>query len=81
MSTNINDRFFLEEIHKHITDYYDTLDLQDLDAAHTKIRDWLSEMVKELPLTEEDRQHILKTEYQDMPYFFESEKELLNSLE
>lgn len=67
----LSDRFFLEEIvykiYKEENDHYETL-----------TRDFLDEYVRNTPLTEFEREKYIKEVlgFEDMDYYFKSEKEL-----
>jgi|LakMenE18May11ns_1017448.scaffolds.fasta_scaffold9469035_1 hypothetical protein len=67
----LNDRFFLEEIVYGIEKKED-------DKVFTLTRDFLSEYVSNLPLTEFERENYIKDVlgHSDLDYYFKSEKEL-----
>lgn len=73
LQNNLDDRFFLEEIVKRIKDNQD-------EYYFVLTRDWLWEMVRENPLTEEQRLERLKNSGWDDDFiesaYFGSEKEL-----
>jgi len=73
----MKDRFFLEEIVFRLSN-------NDYEYVRQLSHDWLKEMIKNNPLTEEERAKFLKdvigADEAFFPYF-NSEKELLNKLQ
>lgn len=67
----LKDRFFLEEIVYKIMQ-------KDDDHYETLTRDFLSEYVNNLPLTEFERDHYIKNVlgFEEMDYYFKSESDL-----
>lgn len=67
----LNDRFFLEEIVYKIS-------TEEHDHYQTLTRDFLSEYVNNLPLTELERDNYIKNVmgFDHMDYYFKSEKQL-----
>lgn len=73
----IGDRFFLEEIVHRIKN-------DDQEYFHTLSKDWLKEMIQELPITEEERSEYLEKQGMDQSFiesaYFKSEEAMAEYL-
>lgn len=71
----LNDRFFLEEIIYRLSK-------GDFDYVETLLKDWMKEMVKKFPLSEEEREAVFNNMFDpDDNRHFNSEAELSEELE